>query len=555
MKNNLKIILSSIGIAILVALMGTATYAYFTLEIEGVGKNNTLNTFNKNMEITYTETSNVTLENAYTGDSVTKTFTVKNTGNTDVYYNVVLENVVNDFAKPEELQYTISETNDAAWRLGKTPTSDDTLLSDIKIKTGETHTYTLEITFIDVGNDQSYNMNKTFSGKINVVPSENSSILMNLKENSLTYKIMNSSDAVIMKGGKIDFLPVSNKIELQNNIILLINGLDQATSNSNKLYYTNYSENGRRIFLYYGDNTLNNNVLFGGYCWKIIRTTETAGLKMIYNGVPTNGACTNATGDAATIGNSVFNTNASYNAYVGYMYGTSNSSTYAEEHKNTTNSTIKTMLENWYANNLLQYNDYIEDTTFCNDRRIPDSSYFQSTDGIQYTNNGFGSSNTLYYGADLDSNYICHSLNDKFSVKRKNNAYPIGLIDVSEMLLAGVHQEYNIVSDNSNSLLQGSFFNRISDIKLEKLNNAEAINGNGTEIIVNPSFLISGSNYWTMTSAAFIEKAQAISVGSEYLKRTSVDTSLGVRPVIALKSTATVISGDGSLSSPYKITE
>ena len=88
------------GIAIIVALMGTATYAYFTLEIEGVGKNNILRTFNKNMEITYTETSNVTLENAYTGDSLTKTFTVKNTGNTDVYYNVVLENVVNNFAKP-----------------------------------------------------------------------------------------------------------------------------------------------------------------------------------------------------------------------------------------------------------------------------------------------------------------------------------------------------------------------------------------------------------------------------------------------------------------------
>ena len=60
MKNNLKIILSSIGIAILVALMGTATYAYFTLEIEGEGKNNMLRTFNKNMEITDTETSNVT---------------------------------------------------------------------------------------------------------------------------------------------------------------------------------------------------------------------------------------------------------------------------------------------------------------------------------------------------------------------------------------------------------------------------------------------------------------------------------------------------------------
>ena len=34
-----------------------------------------------------------------------------------------------------------------------------------------------------------------------------------------------------------------------------------------------------------------------------------------------------------------------------------------------------------------------------------------------------------------------------------------------------------------------------------------------------------------------------------------VNTSLGVRPVIALKSNVVVLSGDGSLSSPYKITE
>lgn len=547
MKNNLKIILSSICIAILVALMGTATYAYFTLEIEGVGKNNILRTFNKNMEITYTETSNVTLENAYTGDSVTKTFTVKNTGNTDVYYNVVLENVVNNFAKPEELQYTISETNDAAWRLGKTPTSDDTLLSDIKIKTGETHTYTLEITFIDVGNDQSYNMNKTFSGKINVVPSENSSILMNLKENSLTYKIMNSSDAVIMKGGKIDFLPVSNKIELQNNIILLINGLDQATSNSNKLYYTNYSENGRRIFLYYGDNTLNNNVLFGGYCWKIIRTTETAGVKMIYNGVPTNGACTNATGDAATIGNSMFNTNSNYNAYVGYMYGTPNSSTYAEEHKNTNNSAIKTMLENWYANNLLQYNDYIEDTTFCNDRRTRTAP--KNIIG-NYTTDGFGNSPTLYFGTFSERKYICYSENDKFSVKRKNNIYPIGLIDANEMLLAGI--TYATGGDGE-VLALGSHFSQENNKKLINLASGNVKNiANSTFV----SFLSNSDTYWSMTAEVFTNDSKILGVsGENYFAIMPANTSLGVRPVIALKSTATVISGDGSLSSPYKITE
>ena len=37
---------------------------------------------------------------------------------------------------------------------------------------------------------------------------------------------------------------------------------------------------------YYKGNVQNNNVLFGGFCWKIVRTTETGGVKIVYNGVP-----------------------------------------------------------------------------------------------------------------------------------------------------------------------------------------------------------------------------------------------------------------------------
>ena len=36
---------------------------------------------------------------------------------------------------------------------------------------------------------------------------------------------------------------------------------------------------------YYKGNVENNNVLFAGFCWKIVRTTETGGVKLIYNGV------------------------------------------------------------------------------------------------------------------------------------------------------------------------------------------------------------------------------------------------------------------------------
>ena len=35
---------------------------------------------------------------------------------------------------------------------------------------------------------------------------------------------------------------------------------------------------------YYKGDVKNNNVLFGGFCWKIVRTTETGGVKIVYNG-------------------------------------------------------------------------------------------------------------------------------------------------------------------------------------------------------------------------------------------------------------------------------
>ena len=540
MKNNLKIILSSIGIAILVALMGTATYAYFTLEIEGVGKNNILRTFNKNMEITYTETSNITLENAYTGDTVTKTFTVKNTGNTDVYYNVVLENVVNNFAKPEELQYAIRESNNVVLRNDSAlPANDATMLSDIKISSGETHSYTLEIIFLSLSDtDQSYNMGKTFSGKINVVPSKNSSTLMNLKENSLAYKVMSGNSSIWVSENPLTY-----------DTSVLDNSL--SSTDPTPLSYTNNTYNGTKIYFYRKvtktDST--NNVLFAGYCWNILRTTETAGVKMIYAGAPTDGACTDVTGDDSIIGTSAFNTNADSNAYVGYMYGTPNSSTYAEEHKNVNNSTIKTMLENWYASNLLQYNDYIEDTTFCNDRSMNEISLALAAtpDFFKY---GYGKQLTgysLYEGIDK---FSCLDSNSEFSVSKKLNTYPIGLPSADEVMSGGIinsWQERSIRLRHSLSNVS-NFSNNINQ------NNIILLGLNKPTTVT--TFLNSSNVYWTMSPAYFDgTSAYNFTVDNNNAIPATVDTVAGVRPVIALKSTATVISGDGSLNSPYKITE
>ena len=39
------------------------------------------------------------------------------------------------------------------------------------------------------------------------------------------------------------------------------------------------------------------NVIFGGFCWQIVRTTETEGTKLIYNGEPVNGKCEKTRGN------------------------------------------------------------------------------------------------------------------------------------------------------------------------------------------------------------------------------------------------------------------
>ena len=60
-----------------------------------------------------------------------------------------------------------------------------------------------------------------------------------------------------------------------------------------------------------------NNVVFGGSCWKIIRTTSTGGIKMIYNGAYSSGTC-----GKSNLGYLEYNANGNRSlGDVSYMYG------------------------------------------------------------------------------------------------------------------------------------------------------------------------------------------------------------------------------------------
>lgn len=83
--------------------------------------------------------------------------------------------------------------------------------------------------------------------------------------------------------------------------------------------YTYYSTaNDEYPVHYYHGNVTNNNVVFGDMCWKIVRTTSTGGVKLVYNGSYLSGNCREASKGLKL---TVFNDNSDSLAHVGYMYG------------------------------------------------------------------------------------------------------------------------------------------------------------------------------------------------------------------------------------------
>ncbi len=58
------------------------------------------------------------------------------------------------------------------------------------------------------------------------------------------------------------------------------------STNGEGIYRLLGTENDNYPVYYYRGDIDNNNVIFGGYCWQMVRTTDTGGVKMIYNGIP-----------------------------------------------------------------------------------------------------------------------------------------------------------------------------------------------------------------------------------------------------------------------------
>ncbi len=265
-------------------------------------------------------------------------------------------------------------------------------------------------------------------------------------------------------------------------------------TNGKGVYTLSSTKDDKYPVHYYRGSVTDNNVKFGGFCWKIVRTTETGGVKLIYNGSPdTNGQCTNTTGEATQIGTSKFNETSNSSEYAGYMVN------------NTTDSTIKGAIDTWYQTNMTDYTSKLEDTIWCNDRssRVDGSNIYFGANDRTYTTH--------------QPSLACANVEDKFTVDAKNGngllTYPVALLTADEIMLAG-----------------------------------------GKGGTANSSYYLYTNQYWWALSPSYFYNnyASGFSVNSSgRLSFNRVYDTYGVRPAVSLAPGTKITSGDGSMNKPF----
>ena len=266
--------------------------------------------------------------------------------------------------------------------------------------------------------------------------------------------------------------------------------------------------------------------------WRIIRTNENGGLKLLYFG-------NNPNSSFRIIGYSYFGyDDRVYGVFsAGYMtgnyndYNTNETSNIANTRKNEENSFIKTFLDDWYENNIYQnYDEYTDkDVIYCNDRSYGDEN-----------RNEFGA--FIRLETNRTPTYMCggngkgglfeasQSIADKFNVSGQNGGnekltYPIALISADEVAYAGGVNSTNApmwYSTNSSN---------------------ESSNGS--------------VDWWTMTPYEYDTEigTRIFTVRSYNINDCYAYDFYGVRPVVSLKACTLWSHGDGSADNPYEIIE
>ncbi len=244
-----------------------------------------------------TVTYNVVLHQP--GDFYEFTVDAKNDGTIDAMVDVISSklNDVEITDLPGYLNYLVSYSDDAE------------IKSNQLLKSGTKETYKVRVEYkkdISVTDLPEEDQNLEFSFSITYIQANN---------NAVNVIHPGQVPDVISPTAIIDDTPSTN---VTNSGGVQFNN-PSSDINGKGLYIHRGTENNTYPIYYYRGNVSDNNIIFGGFCWKILRTTSTGGTKLIYNGVPTNGTCNNTGNDTMTATGIKWSQSGNL-SYFGYAY-------------------------------------------------------------------------------------------------------------------------------------------------------------------------------------------------------------------------------------------
>ena len=261
MKN--KKLLLIVLIMVLIVSIGKETYALFTNEVSSIVQNYSTGT----LKLSYSNAS-INLDNAYPltdedGMNMSNsTITITNVGTLAYKFNVILD-PSNDSTISSDL-IRVSMDGESPATLS---TDGNIIIRDVILNPGSSRTFTIKL-WINGSASSTDILNKNFSASLTStgiaaknVEDDNGAVLAG--PNKLYNYIKKNADTTT----QIDFSQTSE------------------ASNTNGIYMTTDTDSGKPVYYYRGN--VDNHLLFANFCWRIVRTTETGGVKIIYDGTPT----------------------------------------------------------------------------------------------------------------------------------------------------------------------------------------------------------------------------------------------------------------------------
>ena len=498
--------LTLVIVSLLVVVL-SVSLAYFTTQIIGKGKD--VSVTSANLQIVFTDSDGALTEtDIEPGWQKTKTFTIKNDTKTEYKYNIVIKDLVNTFVTNGYLKYKITSTNNGYNMtefkdITKSSIATDTILAySVLIPNGVTQSYTIEFKYAnDESVDQSDDMGKKLSGTLFITGGT--------EEPTLLSQILADNPTRSTR---------SNNNNGTNNFATPLTTTTTGTLFTSTENITGITDSPKEVY-YYAGNTTNNWVKIAGYYWRIIRTNHDSSIRLLYVG-------TSHDTTTGNIGTSKFNTNSNSPKYVGYKYGEDTSLDTIRN--NTTDSTIKTFIDLWYQNNLINYTKYLSTSAvYCNDRSLGTGQTYSASAEFNFA---------PYYRMDYDTNgaeanpsYNCTDIKGAFSVDNTSAKldYPVSLMTADEISYAG-----------------GVAFQKMSTPYAWFISNST-----GTQV---------STSWWSLSPMRWDGSDARVwnwNSGNAYLHNNFVDLTSAVRPTISLKSCIKYSTGNGTSETPYEIVE